>query len=164
VDDAAASGSAPVAGGGEARLSFGKGRWGGVVTAGVLTPSSARFLSIDVREQRFPLSAAASAAAMVSQHVELSADLGLAAAAVSVRGANLTPSDGSTHLAVGGRAAVALRFPLGRGRVSGLLGAHAEYFPRRYLLDVAPIGSIGSLPRFWLGASAGLLFDLLRAD
>jgi hypothetical protein len=51
-----------------------------------------------------------------------------------------------------------------RARLAAFVGAQADYFPHRYLLDVDPLGSIGTVPRFWVGASAGIAFDLRRAD
>ncbi len=40
-------------------------------------------------------------------------------------------------------------------------GMDAEYFPKPYQLDVDPIGTVGSSSRFWLGATAGVLFESL---
>ena len=150
--------------GGEGRLVVRRSSVGGALSVGALAPATARFGSVPVRQQRFFMNAAASGRAALARHVAVSADLGLAAALLTLRPQDLATAEESTHLGLGGHVAVQLRFPVERARLAAFVGAQAEYFPHRYLLDVDPLGSIGTVPRFWVGASAGIAFDLRRAD
>jgi hypothetical protein len=36
---------------------------------------------------------------------------------------------------------------------------HAEYFPRPYVIDVDPVGDIGTTGHLWVGASLGVGFE-----
>jgi hypothetical protein len=130
--------------------------FGLAATAGILAPTEARVSSVTVREQRFPLSLALSARQKLARGVDAAVALGVSVVPITLRGDGLTTSLPATRLDTGARVAFELRLPALAWRAAPLVAVHAEYFPRPYVLDVAPLGSIGSTARFWLGASVGM--------
>jgi hypothetical protein len=143
----------------EARASAG-GRWLGVAaTAGVLAPTESRFSSVTIRQQRFPLSVALVARRALAPRLVLAGAVGAALVPLTLRGEGLDGASQETRLDVGVRLVVELRIRATR-RLAPFVGLHAETFPRAYQLDVDPLGTVGSTGRFWLGASAGLSFDV----
>ncbi len=79
---------------------------------------------------------------------------GFGGRSLTLRPQNLATAEESTHLGLGGHVAVQLRFPVERARLAAFVGAQAEYFPHRYLLDVDPLGSIRDGPAL-LGGRVG---------
>ena len=152
----ASSPAAGVAAGIEFRGSLGW-RWFGVAaTAGILTPTEGRILSVNLQEQRFPLSLALTARRRLWRDMQAAGALGVSVVPLTLRGEGLMTSLPATRLDTGARAAVELA--LGKLVLGGapFVGVHAEYFPRPYVLDVSPLGVIGSTHRLWLGISAGM--------
>jgi hypothetical protein len=146
--------------GAELRVAIGRRSWGGFAAAGALTPTSARFESVAVRQQRFPFSVGVTARLGRPGAFQLAGEGGLALALLTLRGQNLATAPSRARLDVGGRVAVALRFPsFGGGRVGAFIDAHAEFYPRPYQLDVEPVGTIGSTSRLWAGASLGVWWE-----
>jgi hypothetical protein len=145
--------------GGEIRGAFGRGAVGIAATAGVLAPTNDAFGSIDVREQRFPLSLSLTLSHDLSGGVRAAADLGLAIVPFTLQGQGLSTVAPTTRVDLGGRLALALRLPAMLGRVAPVVGLHADIFPRPYRFSVDPLGDIGSSSALWVGASLGLSYE-----
>ena len=160
VDGGPAAG-ASAAFGFEARATVGW-RWLGVAaTAGVLAPTESTFSSITVRQQRFPLSLALTARHAISQRLAVAGAVGAALVPLTLRGEALDGGSQATRLDAGVRLAFELRIRATQ-RLVPFFELHAEIFPRAYQLDVAPLGTIGSTGRLWVGTSVGLSFDVTR--
>ena len=148
--------------GGELRVGTGYGLVGGVLSAGILDASVAQFSrfnpTIAVRQQRFPFSAAFRFQVDMPWHLRLGAELGASFVLVTFRAEDLQMTNSVLRLDAGLRAALNLRLPPVTRHLAPFIGAHAEYFPKPYMLDVDPIGTVGSSSRFWLGATAGIFF------
>jgi hypothetical protein len=110
-----------------------------------------------VHEQRFPISFALSARRQLARGFEAAAALGVSLVPITLRGDGLMTSLPATRLDTGARAAFDLRLPALAWLAAPFVDVHVEYFPRPYVLDVAPVGNIGSTARFWLGASVGIV-------
>lgn len=89
--------------------------------------------------------------------VILTGELGPYLALLRVRGAGLGNASTTQRLDVGGRAAISARL---RTPLAPFLALQAELGVRRFDLSVYPSGSIGAMPRLWLGLIAGGAFDL----
>jgi hypothetical protein len=139
----------------------GSGAFGMAAAAGILsaTERTSTSASVTVRQRRFPASVSAVMRQELSPSVELTGALGLAVVPFTAQGSGLSPSTPATRLDVGGRAAVDLRLRLG-AKLAAFAGVHVEVFPRAYALEVAPLGSVGSTARFWLGTTVGVAFDV----
>jgi hypothetical protein len=139
--------------------------WGGALTAGFLDSSAAYFgrfnVIIAVREQRFPFSAALRFQKELPGRLRLGADLGAALTLARFTGDDLQMMGSTLRLEAGGRAAITVRLPVVVRRLAPFVGAHIEYFPKPYKLDVDPVGTVGSSSRVWLGATAGMVFESL---
>lgn len=147
-----------VVAGGELRAAIGR-RWLGIVaTAGVLSPTTARFTTVPVRQQRFPVSVGLTATAGAAGGFQLAGDLAAVLVPFTSRGQGLESSTSELRLDAGARLALALRFPKVANRAVLFSELHAEVFPRPYHLDVDPIGPIGNTSRLWLGAAVGAWF------
>jgi len=146
----------------EARLTVGW-RWLGVAaTAGILAPTDSTLSSVTVRQQRFPLSVAMTARRGIGQRLAVAGAIGAALVPLTLRGESLDGASQATRLDAGVRLACELRL-LATQRLVPFIGVHAELFPRAYQLDVDPLGTIGSTGRLWIGASAGLSFEVTPA-
>ena len=146
-----------VAAGPELRGAVGWRFIGFAATAGLLAPTEARLSSVTVHEQRFPISFALSARRQLARGFEAAAALGVSLVPITLRGDGLMTSLPATRLDTGARAAFDLRLPALVWLAAPFVSVHVEYFPRPYVLDVAPVGNIGSTTRFWLGASVGIV-------
>ena len=146
-----------VAAGPELRGAVGWRFIGFAATAGLLAPTEARLSSVTVHEQRFPISFALSARRRLARGFEAAAALGVSLVPITLRGDGLMTSLPATRLDTGARAAFDLRLPALAWLAAPFVSVHVEYFPRPYVLDVAPVGNIGSTARFWLGASVGIV-------
>ena len=143
----------------EARATVGR-RWLGVAaTVAILAPTDSTLSSVTVRQQRFPLSIALTARHAIAPRLAFAAAVGAALVLLTLRGEALDGASQSTRVDAGVRLAFELRL-LATQRLAPFIGLHAEVFPRAYQLDVDPLGTIGSTGRLWLGASAGLSFDV----
>jgi hypothetical protein len=132
--------------------------YGAFLLAGALAPTVNKYGSVPVHVQRFPFAVGAAAERELAAGWRAGVDLGAALALLRIRGEGLDVVDPAWRLDVGARVAVnVVSRPIWRGWAA-VLAVHAEYFPRPYALDVDPLGTIGSLSRFWLGASAGLSY------
>ena len=168
MDGTGAGNSPPrtvLAWGGELSMAAGYGMWGGALTAGFLDSSAAYFgrfnVIIAVREQRFPFSAALRFQKELPGRLRLGADLGAALTLARFTGDDLQMMGSTLRLEAGGRAAITVRLPVVVRRLAPFVGAHIEYFPKPYKLDVDPVGTVGSSSRVWLGATAGMVFESL---
>jgi hypothetical protein len=161
VDGVPADGSSSslaVAGGAELTGAIGRGALGIVAGAAILAPTDGTFSGVIVRQQRFPLNIGVTVRHELARRFELAGAAGLALVPFTLRGEGLGSSLPATRLDTGARLACALRFPV-TGHLTPFVGLHAELFPRAYVIDVDPLGSIGSTGRFRFGASLGLSFD-----
>ena len=149
--------------GGELSVGAGYGALGAVISAGVLDSSVAQFSrfnpTIAVRQQRFPLSVAFRLQRDLPWRLRLGGELGASFVLVTFRAEDLQMTSSALRLDTGLRAALNLRLPLLTRHLAPFVGAHAEFFPKPYKLDVDPIGTVGSSSRFWVGATAGLSFE-----
>ena len=155
----AASPAAGIAAGAELRGAIGWRHVGLAASAGILAPTEARASSVTVHQQRFPLSLALTVRRELPRGVEAAAAVGASLVPLTLRGEGLMSSLPATRLDTGARLAFELRLPRLAWRAAPFVGVHAEYFPRPYVLDVSPLGDIGSTSRFWLGASLGLAVE-----
>jgi hypothetical protein len=165
IDNAASSAPGPSDGvtlGGELRVAGGGRHLGVVATGGMLAPTEQRVSSVTVRQQRFPLSLAAGVRLQPARSFELTAALGLALTPFTLRGQGLATSSPATRLDAGVRAGIDLHFPNLAGRVTPFVGVHAEYALRSYKIEVDPLGEIGSTGQLWIGASAGVAFEVRK--
>ncbi|HEY6476285.1 MAG TPA: hypothetical protein VI456_06855 [Polyangia bacterium] len=144
--------------GGEVRAAVGRGMIGVAATAGLLAPTDDAFGSVEVRQQRFPLSLSLTLGHDLQRGFRVAADLGLAVVPLTLKGEGLSAVAPATRLDLGARLAVALRLPALGGRLAPVVGLHADLFPRPYRFSVDPLGDIGSSSGFWLGASLGLSY------
>lgn len=167
--DGASAGNSPPATvlvwGAELGLAAGYGLFGGAVAVGALQSSVARFSrfnpTVAVREQRFPFAVALRFQGDLPRRLRLGAELGAALVVATFKAEDLQMTTSAVRLDVGLRGAIQLRLPVALGHFAPFVGLHAEYFPKPYKLDVDPIGTVGSSSQFWLGATAGALFETL---
>jgi hypothetical protein len=162
IDARVDGGGAPateVAPGAEVRAGVGRRHFGVEAAAGILAPTEARFASVPVRQQRFPLSLAVTGRRDLSGALEAAVALGVALVPFTLRGSGLTAPEPAVRLDVGARLAIELRFPALSRRMTPFVDLHAEYFPRPYVIDVDPLGDIGTTGHLWVGASLGVGFE-----
>ncbi len=145
--------------GGDVRVAVGRGALGVAATAGVLAPVDNTFGSVDVRQQRFPLSLSLTLGHELPRGLRFAGDLGLAIVPFTLRGEGLSTVAPATRVDLGARLAVVVWLPAVVGRLAPVVGLHADIFPRPYRFSVDPLGDIGSSSGFWLGGSLGLSYD-----
>jgi len=162
--DGASPGTSPsgvgVACGGELGGSLGRGGLGGFASVGLLAPTISTFgaVPVQVNVQRFPFALGATAARELHAGWRIGADAGAALALLRIRGQGIDTVGPALRFAVGARIGASLQLPaLWRGWAP-TIALHAEYFPRAYELDVDPLGTIGSLGRLSVAASAGFTY------
>ena len=161
VDGGSGGASTDVAAGAELRAAIGHGALGAVATAGLLAPIESQLSSVVVHQQRFPCSVSLIGRRALSR-MEGSASAGVALVPFTLSADGLATPKSGVRMDVGGRLAFELRFPVLDRRLAPFVDVHAEYFPRPYMIDVDPLGTIGSTGRLWLGATAGLSLDAGR--
>jgi hypothetical protein len=146
-------------GGIELRGAAGRRAVGVVAAVGVLAPTDSKVSFVNVHHQRFPASLAVMARRALPRGLAVEGAAGLALVPFRLQADGLGQSTPATRVDAGLRLALQVRLPpLARG-LTPFLGGHLEYFPRPYVVDVAPIGDIGTTNRVWVGASAGIAFD-----
>jgi hypothetical protein len=133
-----------------------------MATAGLLSPTTSRFQSVSVRQQRFPISLAVTGRLELSHAVAASAAVGVALVPFTLRGDGLDTPTPATRLDAGAHLAVALELPPLAGRMIPFVDVHADYFPRPYVIAVDPLGDVGSTGHLWLGVSLGLALEAHR--
>jgi hypothetical protein len=142
---------------------MGLGGYGGFASAGLLAPTVSTFGSVPVRVQRFPFAIGVLVARPLRGGWRIGADLGAALALLRMRGEGIDAVGPALRFDAGARLGLALQLPaLWRGWAPAI-ALHAEYFPRAYQLDVDPLGTIGSLGRLSVGASAGFSYRGVNA-
>jgi len=156
-----ASATAGVAAGAELQAATEWRLFGVAASVGMLAPTESTLQSVEVRQQRFPLSLAVTARRELPRGITAVGAVGLALVPFTLRGDGLGSAQPATRIDAGARIALDLLLPGLVRRAAPFLGVHAEYFPRRYTLDVGHLGDIGTTSRFWLGASLGVAFEAL---
>ena len=89
---------------------------------------------------------------------EMGIEIGPYGALLLAQGRGLDPSASSTHIDAGGRLGFRAQ-TMGR-RLSPFLALQTELSARHFDLVVDPIGNVGTAPRIWLGALAGVSIHL----
>jgi hypothetical protein len=89
---------------------------------------------------------------------QMAGDVGVALMMLRIRGEGLDTAGPALRFDAGVRIAASLRLPASWRGWAPVLALHGEYFPRAYQLDVDPLGTIGSLGHFSVGASAGVSY------
>ena len=130
----------------------------------VSMPGTAGHNARKIQAFEYPFTAGLVLHHRLSPSFELSGKAALALVLLTLRGENVSPGETSTRLDPGAHLSTELRGPpFGHGLLP-FVGVHAELFPRSYVLDVVPVGQVGVTNRFWLGATAGLSFDLAPGE
>jgi len=144
--------------GGELLASLGTARLAGLLAASAGQSSS--FDLGDIRASLFEASARAGARALwplSGMTLGLDAAFVVARRQVSAEGPHA--SDAQAAWELGGSLGTHVRFDVSR-RLAPVAGIRLNVFPAPTELEAAPRGVIGTLPKFWLGAHAGVRFDL----
>jgi hypothetical protein len=157
--DGGGSPATEVAPGAELRVAVGRRHFGVVAAGGILAPTETRYVSVPVRQQRFPLSLAVTARRDVSRALAAGIALGVALVPFTLSGSGLAASTPAARLDTGARLAIELWFTGLSRRMTPFVDLHAEYFPRPYVVDVDPLGDIGTTGHLWVGAAAGVGFE-----
>ena len=166
--DATSSGSSPspvgLACGGELGVALGRSHYGGFLSAGVLASTVTRFASVPVRVQRFPLALGVVTARDLRAGWWIGAHVGAALAVLRIQGEGLDTGGPALRFDPGARIGVSLRLPTAWRGWAPAVAVHGEYFPRAYQIDVAPLGTIGSLGRYSVGVAAGVSYRGVSAN
>jgi len=160
VDGAVGGGSDATSGataGGEIDVAFGRGSFGVEATAGAMTSTENTVVSVQVKEQRFPCSLAATIHRRPSAHLELGAALGASLTPFTLHGQGLDTTLPVTRFDAGARLALELKVA-GHALVP-FANLHLEYFPRTYEIVVAPLGNIGTTAPLQIGLSIGVAYE-----
>jgi hypothetical protein len=135
------------------RLVIGRGRVAGVAGIVALVPVDTDVGGVRVHQQRFPADLGVRVH-IADSRLQPYAELGLAAALLSMRGLDLATSRATSAVEIGARGALGLRLPL-YGRLSLFGALHVEVVPSPPQIFALPRGVAGDTPLVWLGASAG---------
>ena len=154
------SGAATTTVGGELRAALGRGRWGLAAGAGALAPTLVLLDGASARQQRFPGYLVARLRLRSMPGLEVAFDAGLAAVLFQITGRDVVDAQSVLRADAGGRLSFECRLPaLGAaGGWAPFVSLQAEYFPRTYRLLVDELGTVGTTPHLWLGASLGISF------
>jgi hypothetical protein len=145
----------------DVQVAGGLGDVGMVIGAGMRAPAVNTFSSVSVREQRFPFSIAAVVRHQAAHSLELTGEAGMALVILRLRDESPGGLAPATRLDLGLRAGIALRLAPLSPRLSPFASVSMEYFPRPYHYQVDPLGRIGTSAPVWVGATLGLLFQVL---
>ncbi len=162
----AGSSSSPVglACGGELDGSVGKGGYGAFLSASALTSTVTTLASVPVHVQRFPLALGVVAARNLRAGWRVGANVGAALELLRIQGQGLDTTQPALRFDAGARIGVSLRLPTAWRGWAPAMTVHGEYFPRAYQIDVAPLGTIGSLGRYSVGVAAGVSYRGVSAN
>jgi hypothetical protein len=163
IDGAAGGGSDATSGataGGEIDVAFGRGSFGIEATAGAMTSTETTVDSVQVKQQRFPCSLAATVHRRPSAHLEVGAALGAALTPFTLHGQGLDTTLPVTRFDAGAR--LALELKVAGHALTPFANLHLEYFPRTYEIVVAPLGNIGTTAPLQIGFSLGVAFEARR--
>jgi hypothetical protein len=147
-------------GGGELRLAIGARNFAAVLAAGGTSPAEMRFSSIPpgkVRLIQIPFDIGVRAFLERGRFFG-AIDLSLAIAASIYDALGVPGGIQRSRLDLGVRLGILAARQW--GRLGGFLGIHAVVYPRPYDLFVAPQGRLGSSPILWIGATAGVLWNI----
>jgi hypothetical protein len=158
----APAGSLLVGGGGELRLEVGARFVSGVVGARALAPALLTLGRFHAEIARFPVDVGVRLA-LRRRRVELSAQAGLALAALRIVGRDLSLAQAETRLDPEARLALGLRVWLS-GRLGLEAGFTVDVSLRTVDLQVDPVGVVGQTPRVYLGFGLGPVFRVLRPE
>jgi hypothetical protein len=87
---------------------------------------------------------------------EIGAELGPSASLLSIAGKDLKQAQRQIRVELGARVAAWSRLWLNQ-RFAAFLSADGILRPFPHVLDIDPRGTVGEMPAFWIGASAGLV-------
>ncbi len=163
LDGAVGGGSDATSGatvGGELDVALGRGSFGLEASAGVVTSTQNPIASVQVTQQRFPCSVAATFRRRASAHLEMGAAVGAALTPFTLHGQGLDMTLPVTRFDAGARLALELR--VAGPTVAPFANLHVEYFPRTYEIAVAPLGNIGTTAPLQVGLSVGVAFAARR--
>jgi hypothetical protein len=163
VDGAVGGGGDATSGataGGEIDVAFGRGSFGIEATAGAMTSTENMVDSVQVKEQRFPCSLAATLHRRPSAHLEVGAALGASLTPFTLHGQGLDTTLPVTRFDAGAR--LALELKLAGHALTPFANLHVEYFPRTYEIVVAPLGNIATTAPLQIGLSVGVAFEARR--
>jgi hypothetical protein len=129
-------------------------------TAGVavLSPSSMMLQGVRARLTRVPIDLGVRGRIRRGDF-GLSIEGGVAAAVQVTRGLDTPSSNTETRLELGGRLAVAVEYKRWK-HVAPMLGLQAEVIPESYDLVWPTLGVVGTTPKYWIGAVAGVALPL----
>jgi hypothetical protein len=144
--------------GGELRTSWGARPVVFVAGVGLEPRATFRFGSVEVDQLRAPIDVGA-AIVSVRSRATFIGEASLAGAVLRISGANTSEPQSGTRLDLGARVAVAVRIGRPSAALAPILGVHALFFPKPYEVTAIPQGTLGRLPGFWIGATAGLSFS-----
>jgi hypothetical protein len=116
--------------------------------------------SVQVKQQRFPCSLAATVHRRPSAHLEVGAALGAALTPFTLHGQGLDTTLPVTRFDAGAR--LALELKVAGHALTPFANLHLEYFPRTYEIVVAPLGNIGTTAPLQIGFSLGVAFEARR--
>jgi hypothetical protein len=143
---------------------MGRGAYGAFLSASALTSTVTTLASVPVRVQRFPLALGVVATRTLRAGWRVGADVGAAIELLRIQGQGLDTSEPALRFDVGARIGVSLRLPTAWRGWAPAVTVHGEYFPRAYQIDVAPLGTIGSLGRYSVGVAAGVSYRGVSAN
>jgi hypothetical protein len=143
--------------GGEIDVAFGRGSFGVEATAGAMTATENTVVSVQVKEQRFPCSLAATIHRRPSAHLEVGAALGASLTPFTLHGQGLDTTLPVTRFDAGAR--LALEMKVAGHALAPFANLHLEYFPRTYEIAVAPLGNIGTTAPLQIGLSVGVAYE-----
>jgi hypothetical protein len=157
VAPGAAGGAAWVAGA-EIRGAYGSNAWSLVGAAGARGPATLEFENGWRAELlRFPLDAGAR---LTGYKWKLRPWLvvGGTLTVTGIIGQELLQTDRQWRVDLGALAMVGATLPM-FGRLGGAAALGVRWYPRPYMLQVAPIGTIGETPSWWFGLSLNYTLD-----
>lgn len=144
--------------GAELRWARGRGRAGPEVGLLALLPVDNTVGGVRVRQWRLPVDAGVRAR-IVGPRFERYAELGIAAALLSVRALDLASPQSQTALELGVRVAAGLHAT--GHRFAPFAALAVELVPDPPAVFALPAGTVGHTPLLWVGATAGMSLGLL---
>jgi hypothetical protein len=146
-------------GGAAARVTIGRGRLAFVAGAIALLGVDTSVGGVRLHQWRLPFDAGVRANFVERRGWAPYAEIGLAAAIVSVTALDLATARSQTAVELGARAALGVR--AGATRFAPFATLHVELIPSPPEIWALPQGVAGHTPYVWIGASAGLSLGLV---